>query len=151
MHVLSSRFTAFYRFGLPALIIGIGVYFLTSIFFNSRRGEATALFFYGLGIIVAGVVTFLLKRRLKKVWVDEGVMFVSDYCRVAKVSLSEIDSISETDGYRFWHRAPARQITIRLKRDCEFGREITFGTRLELIKRPEGMELLEKLRSGNKI
>lgn len=134
------------------MLIVLGGYGLITLTVQNQRKDALAISVICALIIVCGVLFYFAKRPLKKVSLDEKYLYISDYFDEIQLPLSEIKSVSET-GLGLWGttRFPHRQIIIRLKSESKFGDEIIFGMRIELIKRPEGIDILNKVLSETKI
>ena len=91
------------------------------IIYSSRENELLLLAFVFPLIGLVGVVSmYMTVMRYKKVSVDENFLYVSNYRKEIKISVSEIADVIETK----WVRT--RPVTIHLKNDSEFGRKIVF-------------------------
>jgi len=118
---ISSRLTFFHKFILPGIfalsIINIGLQYLTG-WFSSTTLEMT-------GIMVLLPVAFLcvsilFQWPLKKVYLDERNLYVSDYRVEAVIPVTNIARVSE-----FFFSEP-RRVTIHFKEPTIFGRKIVF-------------------------
>jgi hypothetical protein len=70
---------------------------------------------------------FVMSRtimRYKKVAVDDEFLYVSNYRKEIKIPVSKIEDVSQIKWFR------TRPVTIYLKEDSEFGREIVFTPKL---------------------
>ncbi len=150
--VISSRFTFIYKLVLPILLVVYGGFGIIILLIKRQSQDFLSLLTIFILMIIGGVVLYQTKKKLKKVWVENNALYISDYINAISLPFSEIASVQETwPGIWGGSRFPTRQITIHLKAESKFGREIVMGTRLELIKRPEGIDLLNQLIAGTKI
>lgn len=134
------------------MLIALGGYGLITLMAQNQVKDRFAVIVICILVIVCGLLFYLAKRPLKKVWLDEKYLYISDYFDEIQIPLTEIKSVCETEP-GLWGRTrfPNRQITIGLKSESKFGHEITFGMRTELIKRPEGNDIINKVISETKI
>lgn len=124
---LSSRWTAFYKFLLPALILG-GMCFaavMAYLFPETMNGpdgwtrDFAWVMMLGLGVLVAGILWWFT-GRLVRVELEDNELIISNYRAEIRVMLSNVEAIS---GPTFTN--PPRY-TLTFSEPTEFGRKVTF-------------------------
>ena len=124
---ISSRLTVFYKIIAPLVWVGLGIYpFFGFILKGDRRSLILFLVIWSVGI---GLL-LLTNIPLKKVWLDNGYLWVSNYIRESRLLLSDIAEVRPIVGRG---NLPRYRIMIRLKSTSEFGEEISFVPRSSTI------------------
>lgn len=123
---LSSKKTFGLKVIVPvALILNCGIAFF-AIFFGSvehRPPLGSAILLSPIFFLIPAVACWVA-RKFKVVSVDDNFLHVSNYVKEISVSLSDIEDITELG----WVRSSP--VTIHLKTDSAFGRNITFMPKL---------------------
>src|SRR5215510_3355847 len=84
---ISSRLTLFYKIIAPVIWVGLGIYpFVGIILKGDWKTFAMFLLIWFVGVGLLWLTNF----PLKKVWVDNGYLCVSNYLRESRLPLSEI-------------------------------------------------------------
>jgi hypothetical protein len=126
MKRLSSPFTFFNKFIVPAIIIGVGLYVLlmslfTLAFSNSENPETLRLILFScLWLAASFLLLYHINFRLKRVSLNEGCLLVSNYAREIKIPLLNIETVKGIS-HGYW-----TSVTVRLKEASEFGVKIMF-------------------------
>jgi hypothetical protein len=123
---ISSPFTFFFKVVTPSLWIAIGlcVALATLLNANTKNVFATML----LIVIWTGVSTLIDYRHnfpLKRARLSDDSLYVSNYVREVKISLTNIDDV-KASAYPWmgWWRWPPYRVIITLKQSTEFGKRI---------------------------
>lgn len=123
---LSSNLTVFYKFIFPTVWIGgfgAGTVALWLNAMTDKYGSPPPIAMkYQFLVIFVIVVPFLLWfcTRIKRVRTTDGALLVSSYLREERVPFTSIASVAESRFIR------PKQITIKLREPCVFGKSITF-------------------------
>ncbi len=115
---LSSRQTFIWKYVAPVFVLA---WLLFASYLAWKFGFApTALIsmYVALGIFI-GLYLYLF-RSLKKVWIDDRYLYISNFSEDEKIPISQIERISEMKLLN------PRRITIHLKRPTNFGDKIIF-------------------------
>ena len=115
---ISSSLTFFYKFIFSSgWVVGFGLGTLVMI--KSPAKEDMALFF-GVMWVLGSAFIYWSCAGLKRIEINDGNIIVSNYLKIITIKGSDIHSVSQN---RF---ISTRPITIRLKIDTIFGRNIVF-------------------------
>lgn len=118
---VSSKATAFYRWGIPVILLGLFcIGLLASV---ERKGSSSQL---ALGAAAFGAVAALVLFRcwnLKEVWADDHSFYISDGKREARIPFEQVESVFQ----RFWQRGNPDTVAITFASDTAFGRKIVFA------------------------
>ena len=116
---LSSSATKLWKFYFPVAWIsfmGFGVLLnLTKLTAEPIVG------FYVLAWVAASCWLFRFAQRLKRVALEDGYLYVSDYKKEIRLPLSSIEAVTENNPLE-----GPKQVTIRLRSPSEFGMKIVF-------------------------
>ncbi len=115
---ISSRQTFLWKYVFPAVAMAsllFGMYIGWEVEFTST---AMISIYVSTGIFIAIYLYFF--SSLKKVWIDDRYLYVSNFKEEEQIPLTQIDRISEMKIFN------PRRITIHLKRPANFGRKIVF-------------------------
>ena len=124
---LSSAQTFLMKFVLPTVWLGMfalitGLLFTTGEF-SGRDGLPTPpemkWLFLG-ATVVGGLFLYWFCMRLKRVAMDEKWLYISNYLREIRVSLRDIEEVSENRWVNI------RPITLEFRRETDFGATVTF-------------------------
>jgi hypothetical protein len=123
---LSSPFTFFFKFVFPALWLAVGSFALIRAVADS---DTKHVFLVVLFIIVwTGVPTLINYWNnfpLKKAYLGDGVLRISNYITEIKIPLSNIDDVrASAYPWMGWWRWPPYRVVITLKSPTEFGDRI---------------------------
>ena len=118
---ISSQLTILHKFILPGLfalsIVNTGILFAVGKWSTAEPTTTVAVML--LPVIFLGLSIFF-QWPLKKVYVDERNLYVSDYRVEATIPITNISRVSE-----FFLSEP-RRVTIHFKEPTIFGRKIVF-------------------------
>ena len=118
---ISSQLTFLHKFITPGIfliyIIGLGIQHFTRWFSMKAYGEGSVMLLIPMAFMI---VSILFSWPLKKVYVDERNLYVSDYRVEATIPIADIARVSE-----FFFSEP-RRVTIHFKEPTIFGRKIVF-------------------------
>jgi len=124
---LSSRWTPFYKFALPFLVIGgIGVAAWQAYVHPERQqlpagmDPANGWMLVAAVGVVAGAFIWWTIKDLARVELDDDELIISDYRTEIRVPLARVASISGPS----WSNPP--RYTLRFDEPTEFGRRVTF-------------------------
>lgn len=123
-HQLSSKQTFLLKIVLPIILGIIFIQTIVLIVLNFRDAGILPLLIVPLMMAFGIFVMSRTIMRYKKVSVDDEFLYVSNYRREIKIPISNIKDVSQIKWYR------TRPVTIYLKEDSEFGREIVFTPKL---------------------
>ena len=126
--ILSSSLTVFFQAILPAaLLLAFGWWALVSLLPSQTgtAGDEMKLLVLLTGLLMLPAL-YWFSFRLKKVAVDDRHLYVSNYVREIAISLSDIESVSES-----WLIGP-KLIYIGLKAESLCGRKIVFAPPVRL-------------------
>lgn len=104
---LSSVITPFYK-AIPFIIGLYGLFWLVRDFRVARFGGVI------LFILVCSIL-YLITSRLKSVYVDGSVLYVSNYLKRIKIPFSSIESVHVSSRWAHWPRT----VTVLLKAPSE--------------------------------
>ncbi|MDI1241793.1 MAG: hypothetical protein PSX80_07720 [bacterium] len=143
---ISSLLTPVLRIVLPALFILSAVVFPTIIFFNPtvpNRAFSAVMAFMAFSIL-AGLV-MLTTFWYRRVRMDEGKLFISNYLKEVSIPVSNILDVTE-------RRLRGRPVTIHLKEASEFGQKITFLAKSRsIVGELKGLAGIEKGTSDSRL
>jgi hypothetical protein len=118
---ISSRLTFFYKFILPGIfalsIINIGIQYLTGWSLGPFPGITGIIILWPVSLMILSI---LFLSPLKKIYVDERNLYVSDYRTDATIPVTNIERISET------FLSEPRRVTIHFKEPTIFGEKVVF-------------------------
>jgi hypothetical protein len=118
---ISSQLTFLHKFILPVLfalsIVNIGILYLTGVWSTEAPGMTGMTLLLPVAFLF---VSILFQWPLKKVYVDERNLYVSDYRVDATIPITNIERVTE-----FFLSEP-RRVTIHFKEPTIFGRKIVF-------------------------
>lgn len=123
---LSSPFTLFFKVILPCAWLGLGVFALTRAFLEPSELEfigPVLLLCVWLGVSI--VVFYWNNFPVKRVFLDDQFLQVSNYIKQISIPLELIESVRASGGGSWWGLPPYRVI-VTLKATSEFGNEIKF-------------------------
>jgi hypothetical protein len=129
IRTLSSPQTFLIKFALPAFWICVGgiVPVLMCLGPPGGKGPTAEPFdakIAFLGPWLAGCLFVLwICARLKRVRVDDRLIYISNYLKEISLPLSAIADVTENGLIHIFHSDP---ITVRFRRNTEFGEKITF-------------------------
>jgi hypothetical protein len=123
---ISSPFTFFFKFILPSLPVAAGVFALIAgIIIAPIKDIFVGILFVLVWIGIPTVINCYNNLPLKKVYLDDGFLYVSNYVKQIRIPLSEIDDVKATGNpWAGSWRIPLYRIVIRLKHQTEFGEKI---------------------------
>lgn len=109
IEVSSNLATVFLKFILPAILLGVDLYsgFTQSLF--------VALFFS-----LVFIIFLVLFGGLKRVWINEQNLYVSNFCKTVAIPFSQV-CYAKQDYYDRY-----KVVIIHLVKQSEFGKEIIF-------------------------
>ncbi len=113
---ISSPLTPFYKFVFPSIWIGG---FGTGIISRTTNNDLEWCSFL-IAFSMGTALLWWLCMRLKKVYIENDKLVISNYFKTISVPLSEMQDVKEN---RFFSPRPA---WIYLKSDCVFGSKIMF-------------------------
>lgn len=119
---ISSKATAFYRRGVPVIMIGLFCFGMWVAVI--RTGFVIPQMVLGMAAYGA-VATFFLYRcwNLKEVWADDHSFYISDGKQEARIPFEQVESVFQ----RFWQRGNPDTVAITFALDTAFGRKIVFA------------------------
>lgn len=118
---ISSRLTAFYRRGVPVILVGL---FCLGLWASvGRRSSSSAQLPLGIAAFVA-VAAFVFYRcwNLKEVSADNENLYISGGKTEARIPFDQVESVYQS----FWQRGNPDTVAITFKSDTIFGRKIIF-------------------------
>ncbi len=117
---LSSAHTFLTKFLFPPLWIGTFAFFTASFFLwpESWHGDTDIKWFFLFGTPPASAVIWWFCSRLKRVRIDDMMLYISNYSTEITVPLANVADISENRNTQL--------ITIHFHRHTEFGSRIVF-------------------------
>ncbi len=125
---LSSPLTLFWKFVLPAILIGGAGYIIVMGWRGQLHHNGTPLSPATLLLVVPGLAVVLAwpllwAKRLKRVEVDDRVLYISNYITEVRVPLSDVAVVTESDDRKNF------TVNIDLDNRSEFGQHIIFRPR----------------------
>ncbi|WP_257385613.1 hypothetical protein [Tahibacter caeni] len=137
---LSSAQTFFMKLVFPAVwIVLCGSIVLAAHFRESQASPGLGAFPFLIWGIGAFAMLWMC-MPLKRVSIDDGNLYVSNYFREIKVPLAAIADVTEN---RWINIHP---VTIHLKRDTEFGNRITFMPKSRMFSGFSSHPVVQELR-----
>ncbi len=121
---ISSKQTFFLKIILPGFLGITFIQMIVMIILNIRDAGILPLLIVPLFIAFGIFIMSRTLMRYKKVSVDDEFLYVSNYRKEIKIPVSNIGDVTQIKWYR------TRPVTIYLKSDSEFGREIVFTPKL---------------------
>jgi hypothetical protein len=125
---LSSPFTLFWKFVLPAVLIGSGVYLIAMGWRGQLHHNGAPLSRATLLLVVpvlAAVFAWPLSwaKRLKRVEVDDRALYISNFITEVRVPLSDVTAVTESSSRKYF------TVNIDLAKGSAFGQRIFFRPR----------------------
>ncbi len=124
---LSSRLTPWYKFGVPAIwisVFGVGtaVVLVADVSAGSQgRRMPPELKWLMLAVwIGASGLIWWYCCRLKRVWVDDAALRVSNYIREDRIPLASVSAVTENRWVNI------RPVTVEFRQPAAFGQRIVF-------------------------
>ena len=126
---LSSPFTFFFKVIFPFLWLGLGLIGVINTFREFRGIELIelikVLILPGIWLGVSFGVFYWNDFPVKRVYLDDQVLHVSNYIRQTSIPLALIHTVNATGGGSWW-RWPPYRVIITFKSTSDFGNEIKF-------------------------
>jgi len=122
MQEISSRLSAFYKRGVPVILVGLFCYGL----WGSLKQGPTSTSKLAVGMAVFGIVAAVVLYRcwkLKKVSADDRFIYVSNGKKEARIPFDQIESVYQN----FSQRGGIETVAIAFKADTIFGSKIIFA------------------------
>jgi hypothetical protein len=124
MRRLSSSFTFFYKRVFPIFWFGFVLVFLLVTLVNPGPHGSQALPFLVVPVLML-VIGFVVMRKLvfdlvDEVWLDGDSLLVKNRQQEARIALADVINVNCTV------LTNPRRITLRLRTDSRFGRDVTF-------------------------
>ena len=123
---ISSPFTFFFKFVFPALWVAIGLFVLfRSVLDPNTKDLFLVILFLIVWTGVPTLINYWNNFPLKRVHLDDSLLYVSNYVEEITIPLSSIDDV-QASAYPWmgWWRWPPYRIVITLKNPSEFGEKI---------------------------
>ncbi len=122
---ISSKDTFFYKIILPVFFLICAAVVPSSVYLYDRNNNFVAAVFVFIFLFLSAALLFLMTKALKKLSLDDNILYVSNYRKEIAVPLSNIDKI-----LRF---GDIRPTIIYLRTPSEFGKKINFYPNITVI------------------
>ena len=137
--VLSSRQTYFMKVILP--VVWIGGFGAGTAFLWAGNGAPDQMKWTFLTVLIVGIVSFWwMCAPLKKVRIDGGTLYISNFRKEIALPLDDVERVSENRWVNF------RPVTIHLRRATEFGNKIEFMPKARFILPWQSHPVVDEIR-----
>jgi hypothetical protein len=123
---ISSPFTFFFKAVCPSLWIAIGLYaFLAVLLDPNTKDRFVILLLLVVWTGVPTLINYWNNFRLKKAYLSDEFLYVSNYITEVKLSLTNIENV-QANAYPWmgWWRWPSYRVIITLRQSTKFGKRI---------------------------
>ncbi len=122
---ISSKDTFFYKIILPVFFLICAAVVPAAVYLYDRNNNFVAAVFVFIFLFLSAALLFLMTKALKKLSLDDNILYVSSYRKEIAVPLSNIDKI-------LWF-GDIRPTIIYLRTPSEFGKKINFYPNITVI------------------
>ena len=121
---ISSKDTFFYKIILPVFLLICAAVLPVAVYLYDPKNNLVSAIFVLIFSLISAALVFVMTKALKKLTLDDGFLYVSNYRKEIIIPLSNIDKI-------LWF-GDVRPTMIYLKTPSEYGKKINFQPKISV-------------------